>query len=247
MTILVTGASGHLGANLVRRLLEDGQSVRVLLRQGSNNAAVEGLDVEKVYGDLRHLDRIKTAVKGCDRIYHCAAKDIVEGHILAMKQGRPGQKYIFSSQFLTVDELMDMFEEITHRDRPSLRIPGAVMARVAKVEKKIWQHKSNKLNNSIGHGGEIPPTLSFKVPIPIEKNRYGRTVAEIYVKDSDSNAINLNVQMVRDGYAWHYERYSGSCPIRSEFAIAQEIAQKESLGIWNGNPQPPWEWRQANK
>ena len=82
--------------------------------------------------------------------------------------------------------------------------------------------------------------------VPIEKDRYGRTVAEVYVKDSRSTAINLNVQMVRDGYAWHYERYSGNCPIRGEFAIAQELAQKEGLGIWNGNPQPPWEWRKAN-
>ena len=83
--------------------------------------------------------------------------------------------------------------------------------------------------------------------VPIEKDRYGRTVAEVYVKDSRSTAINLNVQMVRDGYAWHYERYSGNCPIRGEFASAQELAQKESLGIWKGNPQPPWEWRKANK
>jgi endonuclease YncB( thermonuclease family) len=83
--------------------------------------------------------------------------------------------------------------------------------------------------------------------VPVEKDRYGRTVAEVYVKDSRDTAINLNVQMVRDGYAWHYERYSGSCPIRGEFAIAQELAQKEGLGIWNGNPQPPWEWRKANK
>lgn len=83
--------------------------------------------------------------------------------------------------------------------------------------------------------------------VPVEKDRYGRTVAEVYVKDSKSTAINLNVQMVRDGYAWHYERYSGNCPIRGEFAIAQELAQKEGLGIWNGNPQPPWEWRKANK
>lgn len=83
--------------------------------------------------------------------------------------------------------------------------------------------------------------------VPIEKDRYGRTVAEVYVQDSRSTAINLNVQMVRDGYAWHYERYSGNCPIRDEFAIAQELAQKEGLGIWNGNPIPPWDWRRANK
>ena len=72
--------------------------------------------------------------------------------------------------------------------------------------------------------------------VPIEEDRYKRTVAEVYVKDSRSTAINLNVQMVRDGYAWHYEQYSGSCPVRGEFAISQELAQKESLGIWKGNP-----------
>ena len=75
--------------------------------------------------------------------------------------------------------------------------------------------------------------------VPVEKDRYGRTVAEVYVKDSKSTTINLNVQMVRDGYAWHYERYSGNCPLGSEFAIAQEAAQKEGAGIWKGNPQPP--------
>ena len=83
--------------------------------------------------------------------------------------------------------------------------------------------------------------------IPIEQDRYGRTVAELYVKDTDSTAINLNVQMVRDGYAWHYERYSGNCPIRDEFAVAQKLAQKDNLGIWQGNPQPPWDWRKRNK
>lgn len=83
--------------------------------------------------------------------------------------------------------------------------------------------------------------------VPIEQDRYGRTVAELYVKDSRSTAINLNVQMVRDGYAWHYEKYSGNCPIRDEFAIAQEMAQSEGLGIWQGNPTPPWDWRKANK
>ena len=83
--------------------------------------------------------------------------------------------------------------------------------------------------------------------VPIEKDRYGRTVAEVYVKDSRSTAINLNVQMIRDGYAWHYERYSGNCPIRNEFAVAQELAQKDSLGIWQGNPQPPWEFRRKAK
>ncbi|MGB1276642.1 MAG: SDR family oxidoreductase, partial [Nannocystaceae bacterium] len=54
--VLVTGSSGHLGANLVRRLLADGeQEVRVLVRAGSNNEAIEGLDYieETPHGGLQ--------------------------------------------------------------------------------------------------------------------------------------------------------------------------------------------------
>jgi nucleoside-diphosphate-sugar epimerase len=268
MTILVTGASGHLGANLVRRLLEDRHTVRVLLRKGSNNSAVDNLEVERIYGDLRDKSSVLNAVRGCDRIYHCAAlvstldgdknfyreiydcnvigtqnllegalkegvekvvvsgsfsavghhpsqpsdetipfypfdshlpygftkifveheclkayanglnvvvavscailgphdykpsrmgrtlidfangkllayvpggfefvaaRDIVQGHILAMEKGRGGQKYIFSTKFLTVDELMSIFQEVTGQPIPSLRLPGSVMSGIARV------------------------------------------------------------------------------------------------------------------
>jgi nucleoside-diphosphate-sugar epimerase len=71
--VLVTGATGHLGANLVRRLLNDGESVRVLLQPGASTAAVEGLDVERVQGDLRDGDAIARAVQGTNRVFHTAA------------------------------------------------------------------------------------------------------------------------------------------------------------------------------
>ena len=70
--------------------------------------------------------------------------------------------------------------------------------------------------------------------IPIEKDQYGQIVAEVYVRDSYDTALNLNVQMVRDGYAWHDEKESVNCPIRREFELAQEMAQEEGLGIWKG-------------
>ncbi len=76
--------------------------------------------------------------------------------------------------------------------------------------------------------------------VPIEKDRYGRTVAEVYVQDSDESAVNLNMQMLRDGYAWHYERYSGNCPTQKEFILAEEVARKEGWGVWEGLHQPPW-------
>jgi len=265
MRVLVTGGSGHLGANLVRRLLDEGQQVRALERRGGSGDAMAGLDVEMAWGDLRDPAAVRAAVRGCQRVYHCAAKvssaegqqreiyasnvlgtrhllraaldegvervvvtgsfsavghdparpsdetvpvdpfgrllpyqrskvaveheclkavvdgldvviatscailgphdykpsrmgqllldfargrlrayvpggfefvatrDIVQGHRLAMDKGRPGQKYIFSTAFKTVDELMTIFEGLTGRRRPRLRLPGPVMSGLAEA------------------------------------------------------------------------------------------------------------------
>jgi nucleoside-diphosphate-sugar epimerase len=62
-----------------------------------------------------------------------AARDIVQGHRLAMDKGRPGQKYIFSTAFKTVDELMALYETLTGRPRPRWRLSPALMAGLAEV------------------------------------------------------------------------------------------------------------------
>ncbi|RMF88158.1 MAG: NAD-dependent epimerase/dehydratase family protein [Nitrospinota bacterium] len=73
MKDLVTGATGFIGANVVRALLRRGREVRVLVRRNSDTRNIDGLDVERVYGDLRHLDSLFPAVQGCDTVYHVAA------------------------------------------------------------------------------------------------------------------------------------------------------------------------------
>ena len=60
-----------------------------------------------------------------------AARDIVQGHRLAMDKGRAGQKYIFSTSFETVDGLMAIFERVTGRARPRLRLPSGLMLGLA--------------------------------------------------------------------------------------------------------------------
>ena len=72
--VLVTGATGHLGANLVRRLLADGENVRVMVRAGHDNSALVGLNVEQATADLCDNGAVDSAVQGCSHIYHCAAR-----------------------------------------------------------------------------------------------------------------------------------------------------------------------------
>lgn len=73
MTVLVTGSTGLLGANLVRKLLEKGEKVRVLIRETTNTIGIDGLDVEKVYGDIRDYPSVLKAIDGCEYVYHVAA------------------------------------------------------------------------------------------------------------------------------------------------------------------------------
>lgn len=254
-----------MGANLVRRLLDEGHDVRALVQPGANNRGVDGLPLERVEGDLRDADRMREVVRGCSWVFHAAAKvstrspspphereiyaintlgtrnmvqaslregverlcltgsfsgigvdpedpsrpvhegmpfypfldwlpyartkalaehevlkgvadgldavtavstgiigpndflpsrtgktlidqahgrlrayipggsefvstqDMVEGHMLAMQKGKTGHRYLFSTQFLTLDDLVGLFAEVTGRPKPRLRIPVGVM------------------------------------------------------------------------------------------------------------------------
>lgn len=68
----VTGANGHVGANLVRRLLKKDFDIRVL--QYRNHEAFDGLSVEVVVGDLNEPDSLVPFCDGLDVIIHLAAK-----------------------------------------------------------------------------------------------------------------------------------------------------------------------------
>lgn len=72
MTTVVTGASGHVGSNLVRTLLEQGRTVRAVIHDDS--MGVDGLPVERVHADVRDLPSLVRAFEGADVVYHLAAR-----------------------------------------------------------------------------------------------------------------------------------------------------------------------------
>ena len=73
MRILVTGATGLLGNNLVRILLEEGHQVTVTIRTRSNPKSLDGLAVETVFCDLAKPDSIADIMQPFDAVVHSAA------------------------------------------------------------------------------------------------------------------------------------------------------------------------------
>jgi len=72
MKYLVTGATGLLGNNVVRHLLEAGEEVRVLSRSSSDPRPLAGLDVDHSRGDVRDADAVRRACEGIDIVVHAA-------------------------------------------------------------------------------------------------------------------------------------------------------------------------------
>ncbi|MCP4427113.1 MAG: SDR family oxidoreductase [Chloroflexi bacterium] len=71
---LVTGATGLVGGNLVRTLIEHERQVRVLVRKSSNTAYLDGLpNVEFFEGDITDVASLNRAFVGVENVYHCAA------------------------------------------------------------------------------------------------------------------------------------------------------------------------------
>lgn len=73
MKVFVTGATGFIGASLVRELLKEGFRVRALARPNSDRRNLYGLDLEICEGDLRDRKSLEEGMKGCDILFHAAA------------------------------------------------------------------------------------------------------------------------------------------------------------------------------
>ena len=73
----------------------------------------------------------------------------------------------------------------------------------------------------------------------VKKDRYGRTIAIIFVGQT-----NVNLELVKQGFAWRYDAYSKDAVLLD----AQNSAKVARRGLWaDPSPVPPWEWRALKK
>lgn len=78
-TIAVTGATGHIGANLTRALVDAGHSVQALFHQPEKRQALNGLPVELHQCDVLDINSLRRAFAGMDIVVHLAGKISLEG------------------------------------------------------------------------------------------------------------------------------------------------------------------------
>ncbi len=71
-------------------------------------------------------------------------------------------------------------------------------------------------------------------------DQYQRIVGVVFLNDT----LNINLQMIKDEYAWHYKKYSTDQVMEK----AEKEAKQNKLGLWKENhPLPPWEWRRMKR
>lgn len=111
------------------------------------------------------------------------------------------------------------------------------------IEQPLGVEARDHLRSLIDQGDGIIIVLR------VEQDRYDRTVAELFVPVlGKEEEVHLNSRMVLDGFAYHYERYSDSCPNQGAIALGEERARAERAGVWMDlNAVKPWDYRQQSK
>jgi dihydroflavonol-4-reductase len=73
MKVFVTGSTGFMGGNIVKKLLDLDFEVNVLVRNNSNTLNIDKLPVKVFYGDICDRNSLKNIMKGCKVLFHAAA------------------------------------------------------------------------------------------------------------------------------------------------------------------------------
>jgi micrococcal nuclease len=84
--------------------------------------------------------------------------------------------------------------------------------------------------------------------IPVENDRYGRTIAEVMANGKGGVEVSFQEEMLKSGLAYYYKQYASNCPNHLAFEQAEKIAIASRAGVWsNPNLEKPWEYRRRYK
>lgn len=114
---LVIGANGYLGSHVTRQLVESGNDVRVMVRDGANTVGIDDLPLTRFVGDIWDNDTLRAAMDGVDDVYYCVVdtrgwlrdpaplfRTNVEGtrNVLEIAKDAGLHRFVFTSSYVTV-------------------------------------------------------------------------------------------------------------------------------------------------
>jgi dihydroflavonol-4-reductase len=185
MTALVIGANGYLGSHVTRQLVNDGQDVRVMVRDGANTIGIDDLKTTRFVGDIWNNDVLREAMAGCEVVYYCVVdtrgwlKDPaplfhtnVDGtrNVLEVAKDAGLHRFIFTSSYVTV---------------------GRKRGRVATED------------DVIADGGETSPTDRLRGLTPYVRSRVqAEELVLTYAREKGLPAIAMCVSTTYGGGDW---------------------------------------------
>jgi len=198
MLVAITGASGHIGTNLCRELIAEGHQVRALINHTSKS--LEGLQIERIPGNLLDKKSLELLVSGSDVIIHLAAiisiQDTNESDLLSININGtrnildivnkiPVRRFIhFSSIHALIQE---PYDQVLDETRPlALKDPTLYSRTKAWSEQLVLDAINNGLNGliinptSILGPNDFRPSLMGKAILQICQNKFPGLVAGGY-------------------------------------------------------------------
>lgn len=164
MKYLVTGATGLLGNNIVRQLVEAGQSVRVLARATSDARPLAGLPIERACGDIRDAASLAEACRGIDIVIHSA------GHVYL------GWQQLDQHRAINVEGARNV--------AAAARAAGARMVHVSAINALGLGRLDQPADEDSGLPGIVP------CPYPVTKRQSEEVVLAEVARGLDANIVN---------------------------------------------------------
>jgi endonuclease YncB( thermonuclease family) len=163
-----------------------------------------------------------------------------------MKRYRPATFLVLFLAFLTThaDTLKGRVVRVIDGDTIVVLDAGKVQHKIrlqgidAPERKQAFGTKSKENLSDLVAGKSVVVDYS-------KYDRYQRILGKVLVNGQD-----VNLEQVEDGMAWHYKKYQGeqSASDRIKYSDAEREARMRKLGLWHDpNPDPPWDYRQAER
>ena len=100
-------------------------------------------------------------------------------------------------------------------------------------KKQAFGTRAKQFTSDLCFGKEVKVVSNGK------RDRYKRILGTVYIDD-----INLNKELIKAGFAWHFKKYSD----KQEYADLENTARENKLGLWaDENPIAPWDFRKKRK